>query len=86
VKIDLSGRVGIVTGGSRGIGYSIAQALAGAGAKVAVLGRDGAKAEQAARALGTRRRAAFPATSRMRNKSSAPWGRWSRSSAGSTSS
>src|SRR5207245_8880622 len=52
VKSDLRGRVGIVTGGSRGIGCSIAQALAGAGAKVAVLGRDGAKAEQAARALG----------------------------------
>src|SRR2546427_6685704 len=52
MKIDLAGKVGIVTGGSRGIGYSIAQALAGAGAKVAVLGRDGAKAEQAARSLG----------------------------------
>ena len=52
MKIDLAGKVGIVTGGSRGIGYSIAQALAGAGAKVAVLARDGAKAEQAARSLG----------------------------------
>src|SRR5437667_417748 len=44
MKIDLAGKVGIVTGGSRGIGYSIAQALTGAGAKVAVLARDGAKA------------------------------------------
>src|SRR5438034_9127149 len=52
MKIDLAGKVGIVTGGSRGIGYSIAQALTGAGAKVAVLARDGAKAEQAARSLG----------------------------------
>jgi 3-oxoacyl-[acyl-carrier protein] reductase len=52
MKIDLSSKVAMVTGGSRGIGYAIAQALAGAGAKVAVLGRDGAKAEQAARGFG----------------------------------
>ena len=37
---DLSGRVAIVTGGNRGIGRGIALGLAGAGADVAILGRD----------------------------------------------
>jgi len=52
VKVELGGKVAVVTGGSRGIGLAIAQALAGAGAKVAVLARDGARAQQAAQELG----------------------------------
>lgn len=37
---DLTGRVALVTGGSRGIGWEAALALAGAGAAVALVGRD----------------------------------------------
>jgi len=41
---ELSGKVAIVTGGSRGIGAAAAAALAKAGAAVTVLARDGAAA------------------------------------------
>ena len=45
-------RVVLVTGGTRGIGHAIAKAFVAAGAKVAICGRDGAKAETAAAGLG----------------------------------
>ncbi len=45
---ELEGLVALVTGGSRGIGLAIAGALAAGGARVAVVARDGARAEQAA--------------------------------------
>ncbi len=53
-SIDLSGKTAFVTGSTRGIGLAIAQTLYAAGAKVAVVGRDAARANEVASALGTR--------------------------------
>jgi 3-oxoacyl-[acyl-carrier protein] reductase len=49
---DLSGRVALVTGGTRGIGLATVRALAEAGATVVLTGRDEARAKEAASAVG----------------------------------
>jgi 3-oxoacyl-[acyl-carrier protein] reductase len=47
----LSGRIALVTGGSRGIGLGIAGALLAAGAKVVITGRDRSQLDEATRQL-----------------------------------
>jgi len=53
-SIDLSGKTAFVTGSTRGIGLAIANTLYAAGAKVAVVGRDAARARDVAAAMGSR--------------------------------
>ena len=50
--MDLKNAVALITGGSAGIGYSIAELLQAAGARVAITGRDQARLAAAARTLG----------------------------------
>jgi 3-oxoacyl-[acyl-carrier protein] reductase len=52
MDLGLDGRVYIITGGSRGLGYATAQALVADGARVVLSSRDPEKVAAAARSLG----------------------------------
>jgi 3-oxoacyl-[acyl-carrier protein] reductase len=52
MRIDLTSRVALVTGSTRGIGREIAVTLSACGARVAVVGRDATRAAEAAQAIG----------------------------------
>lgn len=50
-RIDLAGRVAVITGGARGIGFAIAERFAASGAKVALWDVDGEQAKTASRQI-----------------------------------
>lgn len=50
-KIDLHGRVAVITGGARGIGLAVARRMVASGASVAIWDADPAKAEESRAAL-----------------------------------
>jgi len=54
MTIDLTGRIAVITGGSRGLGEAMAKALAGAGAHIALVARDTRRLEQVRDAIAER--------------------------------
>src|SRR5438034_9863794 len=58
--LDLTGKVALVTGGSRGLGLQIAEALGEMGAKLAISARKSDELEQAREVLARQRIEAFP--------------------------
>ena len=54
MKINLTGRTAVITGGSRGLGEAMAKSLAEAGAHIALVARDRARMEAVRNAIAVR--------------------------------
>jgi NAD(P)-dependent dehydrogenase (short-subunit alcohol dehydrogenase family) len=54
MRIDLTGKTAVITGGSRGLGEAMAKALAEAGASIALVARDRARLESVRAAIAER--------------------------------
>ena len=67
---SLDNRVAVVTGASRGIGHTVAAALASAGARLALLGRDPATLDDAAKELTVQGKQAIPIVADVNNVAS----------------
>lgn len=70
IEIDLTGKVGVVTGAGRGIGKSIAIALAEAGADVVLAARTTSQIEEVALLIRAKGRRALPVSTDVTQKES----------------
>src|SRR5947199_9834694 len=58
-QFDLTGRVALVTGGSKGLGYAMARGFAEAGADIVIASRTESELKAAAEAIGVKSRVAW---------------------------
>ena len=56
MELGLHGKVVVVTGGSKGIGYACAEAFAAEGARIVLVSRSAGQSRQRSRALSARPR------------------------------